>query len=62
MLATAVITEMTLVEQTRGKEPEYRIVAVDKTGESEQHGDGRAVNQKRQGAKVFLCAFGCFFR
>ena len=32
-VATAVITEATLVEQPRGKEFEYRIVAINKTGE-----------------------------
>jgi len=32
-VATAVITEATLVEQPRGKELEYRIVAVNKTGD-----------------------------
>jgi len=32
---TAVITEMTLVEQERGKEWEYRIVAINKSGEGE---------------------------
>lgn len=32
---TAVITEATLVEQPRGKELEYRIVAVNKAGEGE---------------------------
>ena len=34
-VATAVISEATLVEQPRGKELEYRIVAVNKAGESE---------------------------
>ena len=33
--ATAVITEATLVEQPRGAELEYRIIAVNKTGDSE---------------------------
>lgn len=33
--ATAVISEATLVEQPRGKELEYRIVAVNKAGEGE---------------------------
>ena len=33
--ATAVITEATLVEQPKGKELEYRIVAVNKAGEGE---------------------------
>ena len=33
--ATAVITEATLVEQPRGKELEYRIIAVNKAGEGE---------------------------
>ncbi len=33
--ATAVITEATLVEQPRGKELEYRIIAVNKTGDGE---------------------------
>jgi hypothetical protein len=32
-VATAVISEATLVEQPRGKELEYRIIAVNKTGE-----------------------------
>jgi hypothetical protein len=32
---TAVITEATLVEQPRGKELEYRIIAVNKAGEGE---------------------------
>jgi hypothetical protein len=31
--ATAVITEATLVEQPRGKELEYRIVAINKAGD-----------------------------
>jgi len=34
-VATAVISEATLVEQPRGKEFEYRIVAVNKAGEGE---------------------------
>jgi len=34
-VATAVITEATLVEQPRGKELEYRIIAVNKAGEGE---------------------------
>ena len=34
-IATAVITEATLVEQPRGAELEYRIIAVNKTGDSE---------------------------
>ena len=34
-VATAVITEMTLVDQERGKEWEYRIVAINKSGEGE---------------------------
>jgi len=34
-VATAVITEATLVEQPRGKEFEYRIVAVNKAGDGE---------------------------
>jgi len=34
-VATAVITEATLVEQPRGKELEYRIVAVNKAGDGE---------------------------
>jgi len=34
-VATAVITEATLVEQPKGKELEYRIVAVNKAGEGE---------------------------
>lgn len=33
--ATAVITEATLVEQPRGAELEYRVIAVNKTGDSE---------------------------
>ena len=33
--ATAVASEATLVEQPRGKELEYRIVAINKAGESE---------------------------
>ena len=33
--ATAVITEATLVEQPRGKEFEYRIIAVNKAGDGE---------------------------
>jgi len=33
--ATAVITEATLVEQPKGKELEYRIIAVNKAGEGE---------------------------
>lgn len=33
--ATAVITEITLVEQPRGTELEYRIIAVNKAGEGE---------------------------
>lgn len=33
--ATAVITEATLVEQPRGKELEYRIIAVNKAGDGE---------------------------
>ena len=33
--ATAVITEATLVEQPRGTEFEYRIIAVNKTGDGE---------------------------
>ncbi len=33
--ATAVVTEATLVEQPRGAELEYRIIAVNKTGDSE---------------------------
>ena len=32
-VATAVISEATLVEQPRGKELEYRIVAVNKSGD-----------------------------
>lgn len=34
-VATAVITEATLVDQTRGLEFEYRIVAINKAGEGE---------------------------
>jgi len=34
-VATAVISEATLVEQPRGKELEYRIVAVNKAGDGE---------------------------
>jgi len=34
-VATAVITEITLVDQERGKEWEYRIVAINKSGEGE---------------------------
>ena len=34
-VATAVISEATLVEQPRGKELEYRIIAVNKSGEGE---------------------------
>ena len=34
-VATAVITEATLVEQPRGKELEYRIIAVNKAGDGE---------------------------
>jgi len=34
-VATAVITEATLVEQPKAKELEYRIIAVNKTGEGE---------------------------
>jgi hypothetical protein len=34
-VATAVISEATLVEQQRGKELEYRIVAVNKSGDGE---------------------------
>jgi len=33
--ATAVISEATLVEQPKGKELEYRIIAVNKAGEGE---------------------------
>ncbi len=32
-VATAVISEATLVDQPRGKELEYRIIAVNKTGD-----------------------------
>jgi hypothetical protein len=35
-VATAVISEATLVEQPRGKEMEYRIVAVNKSGDGER--------------------------
>lgn len=34
-VATAVITEITLVDQERGKEWEYRIMAINKSGEGE---------------------------
>lgn len=34
-VATAVISEATLVEQPRGKELEYRIIAINKAGEGE---------------------------
>ena len=34
-VATAVITEATLVEQPKEKELEYRIIAVNKAGEGE---------------------------
>jgi hypothetical protein len=34
-VATAVISEATFVEQPRGKELEYRIIAVNKAGGSE---------------------------
>ena len=34
-IATAVISEATIVEQPRSKELEYRIIAVNKAGESE---------------------------
>ncbi len=34
-VATAVITEATLVEQPKGKELEYRVIAVNKAGEGE---------------------------
>ena len=34
-VATAVITEATLVDQPRGKEFEYRVVAVNKSGDGE---------------------------
>jgi hypothetical protein len=34
-VATAILTEATLVEQPRGKELEYRIVAVNKAGDGE---------------------------
>ncbi len=34
-IATAVITEATLVEQPKGKELEYRIIAVNKAGDGE---------------------------
>jgi len=44
-VATAVITEATLVEQPRGKELEYRIVAVNKAGNGEQHRNGCAVKR-----------------
>ena len=33
--ATAMITEITLVEQPRAKELEYQIIAVNKAGEGE---------------------------
>ena len=32
-VATAILTEVTLVDQTRAKELEYRIIAINKTGE-----------------------------
>jgi len=34
-VATAILTEVTLVDQPRAKELEYRIIAVNKTGEGE---------------------------
>ena len=34
-VATAVISEITLVEQPKGKELEYRIAAVNKAGDGE---------------------------
>lgn len=34
-VATAVISEATLVEQPRGKELEYRVIAVNKSGDGE---------------------------
>ncbi len=34
-VATAVITEATLVEQPKGKELEYRVIAINKAGEGE---------------------------
>ncbi len=34
-IGTAVITEMTLVEQPRGKELEYNVIAINKTGDGE---------------------------
>ena len=41
--ATAVITEATLVEQPRGPELEYRIIAVNKAGEGEESNTVMAV-------------------
>ncbi len=41
--ATAVITEATLVEQPRGKELEYRIIAVNKAGDGEPSNTARVV-------------------
>ena len=34
-VVAAMITEITLVEQPRGKELEYQIIAVNKTGDGE---------------------------
>ena len=34
-MATAVITEATLVEQPKGKELEYHIIAINKAGDGE---------------------------
>ena len=41
--ATAVITEVTLVEQPRGPELEYRVIAVNKAGEGEESNTVMAV-------------------
>jgi hypothetical protein len=42
-VATAVITEATLVEQPKGKELEYRIIAINKAGEGEPSNTEMAV-------------------
>ena len=44
-VATAVVTEMTLVDQERGKEWEYRIAAINKSGEGEPRNTVMAVLQ-----------------